>query len=1008
MSALWDSWKSVWRKIAPLLRRAMPYVVLSAAAVLGYGLLVGGSSLILGEKLPANNPFLIGLMIFLLALTFDPLRAWLQREVDAIFFRGEAIHRERLQSFGRQLTEVTDPTSILRILRQAIAQSLVPQHLHIFLYEAASGYYRAAADEEGETTSDLRFEADSPLSRLLASRKSAVFLGEDTLWPTLWQAERARVALLGTSLFVPLPGRERLTGWLALGTRQAGEAYRRAELSFLESLADQAALALERALVISDLERRIREMNILTRLAEGVNITLAYDDLLELFFAQTAHLVPTHDFRITLHEEQTQEIAHALLIEKDERLTQLERIPLPAGAGLEGEVIRSQRAIVTTDYERECRTRGLLPNISGIHAWLGVPLNAGAKTIGALSLGNRNPGASYTLEQVNVVQAIANLAAGALMKTQLLEEMELRARQMSSLNEISRSLSSTLELQLLLDRIVQSAMDILNCEAGSLLLVDENTGESVFKVAVGPVGADLIGQRVPAGAGLVGKAVASRLPIIQNDVRRSAEWFNTDQRTGYATQDLLVVPMQVKERVVGVLEMLNKHDGSIFTLADQELLTAFASQTAVAIENARLYTLTDQALAARVEELSAMQWVDRELNTSLDVERAMRITLEWAARHAKAEAGLVGLVGEDGVRVIDALGYLSELEAYPEKVVPLEMVALRQAIEGGQPQLSTFSDLPPEGARDAAISGLLKKAQAQAIIPIWREGKTIGILLLESVSSDTFSPETMAFLSRLGDHAAIAISNAQLYAAVQAANRAKSVFVSAVAHELKNPLTAIKGYSDLLTKGMVGPVNEGQTNFLNTIHTNAERMSTLISDLQDVSRIETGQLRLKFSAVPLSTLLDEVVRSFSRQIEEKGQSLEVVIAQLLPKMWCDRDRLIQILVNLVSNAHKYTPQGRKILVSAEHVPNRWDAKGAPQVIHIAVQDNGIGMTPEDQRKIFQQFFRSDDPKVREVSGTGLGLNITKNLIELQGGRIWFESEYQHGTTFHFTVPVAET
>jgi signal transduction histidine kinase len=125
-------------------------------------------------------------------------------------------------------------------------------------------------------------------------------------------------------------------------------------------------------------------------------------------------------------------------------------------------------------------------------------------------------------------------------------------------------------------------------------------------------------------------------------------------------------------------------------------------------------------------------------------------------------------------------------------------------------------------------------------------------------------------------------------------------------------------------------------------------------------------------------------------------------------MWCDRDRLIQILVNLVSNAHKYTPQGRKILVSAEHVPNRWDAKGAPQVIHIAVQDNGIGMTPEDQRKIFQQFFRSDDPKVREVSGTGLGLNITKNLIELQGGRIWFESEYQHGTTFHFTVPVAET
>ncbi len=115
----------------------------------------------------------------------------------------------------------------------------------------------------------------------------------------------------------------------------------------------------------------------------------------------------------------------------------------------------------------------------------------------------------------------------------------------------------------------------------------------------------------------------------------------------------------------------------------------------------------------------------------------------------------------------------------------------------------------------------------------------------------------------------------------------------------------------------------------------------------------------------------------------------------------------QVLVNLVSNAHKYTPAGGEIEVAAERCPNEWDANGAAEVVHIWVKDNGIGITEEDQRKIFQKFFRSDDPKTREVTGTGLGLNITKSLVEMQGGQIWFEIEFRKGTTFHFTIPVSE-
>lgn len=124
-------------------------------------------------------------------------------------------------------------------------------------------------------------------------------------------------------------------------------------------------------------------------------------------------------------------------------------------------------------------------------------------------------------------------------------------------------------------------------------------------------------------------------------------------------------------------------------------------------------------------------------------------------------------------------------------------------------------------------------------------------------------------------------------------------------------------------------------------------------------------------------------------------------------MWADRIRVAQVLTNLVSNSYKYTTEGGTIQVGVEEVNNRWDPTRSGRVIHFWVRDNGIGLTPEDQQKMFQKFFRSEDPKAREAPGTGLGLNITKSLVEMQGGKIWFESEYRKGTTFHFTIPVAE-
>jgi GAF domain-containing protein len=461
---------------------------------------------------------------------------------------------------------------------------------------------------------------------------------------------------------------------------------------------------------------------------------------------------------------------------------------------------------MTQDYIRECQARGNTPALENAFAWMGVPLNAAAETIGALSIGSRDGSITYTRGQLELLQAIADQTAGAIVKARLLEETEQRAHQLSTLNEITRQLTSTLELNPLLQNILENAVGILNCEAGSLFLVDEQTDELVFQVTVGPVASNLIGKRLAPGTGIVGRAVQTRGPVIENEDQNSLSRFKgIDMQTGFVSRSLMAVPLQVKDRIIGVIEVINRRDGLPFVQNDETLLNAFAGQAAVAIENARLYTLTDQELAERVEELSVMQRIDRELNASLEMDRAMRITLDWALRQSGAGAGLIGILADEKLRVMAHQGLDEQIQDLPEMMMKIELPSMLRAVETG---------LPQQDVAEASKSKLLVASHNQMVIPIRRETTVIGLLYLESMSDTQVDID---FLTRLTDHAAIAISNAQLYDEVQRANLAKSDFVSFVAHELKNPMTSIKGYTELLAGGAVGQVNEMQGNFLQTI-----------------------------------------------------------------------------------------------------------------------------------------------------------------------------------------------
>jgi signal transduction histidine kinase len=226
--------------------------------------------------------------------------------------------------------------------------------------------------------------------------------------------------------------------------------------------------------------------------------------------------------------------------------------------------------------------------------------------------------------------------------------------------------------------------------------------------------------------------------------------------------------------------------------------------------------------------------------------------------------------------------------------------------------------------------------------------------------------------------------------------RMKSEFVSLVSHEFRTPLTSIRGYTELLLDGDVGELQNDQIGFLSTILRNVNHLSTLVEETLDVSRIEAGAVKLTMTKIDIETLIHETAVNLQPQIEAKKQKLKISVKESLPQVECDRQRICQVLLNLLSNAYKYTPLGGKITVTAK-------PKG--DMIKIDVKDSGVGLSIKDKEKLFTKFFRSDNPETRDVRGTGLGLWISRSLVELHGGQLSVKSKLGKGSTFTLTLPI---
>jgi len=652
----------------------------------------------------------------------------------------------------------------------------------------------------------------------------------------------------------------------------------------------------------------------------------------------------------------------------------------PLGEGFIGQMAIREEPYLIPDTRHEEGYIGLGEESNGAALW--TPLRVADQVLGVMGLEREEEPFSPT--EVEIVRIIADQTALALQGARLCQEInsirELEERleersaalaqantslreerdRVEALYRITQELTASLDLDRVLNRALALINRTIGVPQGSILLLDQETGYLVYRAALGRVEALPRGGKRTAfrrGVGLAGWVLEHGRPVIIERLDRDERWITDPDKKG-ESQSAMAVPLGTPDDVLGVMLLFHPQPG-YFTQDHLRLVTAAATQVTNVIKNTELYRL----VRSQAERLGNMVIVQR-------------------AEASRSRAILESIT--DGVVVADADGLVTVVNPAAERLLGVQE-------EGciGQPLWTLYARFPPQVVDEVQkIIQKLGVGRPPAQLTLERElGREKRILSAHFAPVVTEQEEFSGVVTVLRD-----ITREREIA------QAKNEFISIVAHELRTPMTSIKGYTDLILKKAVGPLTEAQENFLRVVKSNVDRLAALVSDLLDISRIEAGRVKLNLQPLRLEEITRDVVSTLERAIHERNLTIEVNIPQDLPWVRGDRDRLVQVLTNLLSNAYQYTEAGGHITVSL----HRRDG-----MVQVDVTDTGIGIAPEDQERIFERFFRADHELVRRQSGTGLGLPIVKSIVEMHGGRIWVKSELGKGSTFSFTLPIAE-
>ena len=621
----------------------------------------------------------------------------------------------------------------------------------------------------------------------------------------------------------------------------------------------------------------------------------------------------------------------------------------------------------------------------------------------------------FTNKEIDLVTTFADQAVIAIENARLLSELRQRTDDLTDsleqqtatsevLNVISRS---KFDLQPILQSVVDTAARL--CRADTAVIFRREQG--IYRFATGycldPRYLEIERSTpiTPGPGTVVGRAAMRREAVRIADAMADPLYEKKADAEVAQVRSMMGVPLMRAGEVIGVIALARQRVEP-FVDREIELVSTFADQASIAIENVRLFEAEQkrtEELSDALEQQTATSDVLKVISRStFDLQSVLDTLVELAARLCEADMAQILRPRDEGFRTVASHGHTSEFREFVKGFtfnVGRGSVSGRVLMEGKPIQVADVLADP-----EYSLSEIQKRGayRTHLGVPLLREGSPIGVLLLSRKTVRPFDDKHIELVKTFADQAVIAIENVRLLSEIQdksrqleVASQHKSQFLANMSHELRTPLNAILGYTELMADGIYGELPEKTMGVLKRLESNGRHLLGLINDVLDLSKIEAGQLVLDLSDYSLEDIAQTVRSTLEPLAADKKLVFKVEVAAKMPPGHGDGRRLTQVLINLVGNAIKFTDVGEVVI----------KATATDGSFHLSVRDTGPGISAADQAKLFQEFQQADNAITRKKGGTGLGLAISKRIIQMHGGKIWVELQVGQGSTFAFTVPV---
>jgi signal transduction histidine kinase len=676
-----------------------------------------------------------------------------------------------------------------------------------------------------------------------------------------------------------------------------------------------------------------------------------------------------------------------------------------------GRVVLTGRAQTIVDTHLDPQYDQTTARVGQWRRMIGAPMLKDGAALGVIVVAWPEPGETPQ-RQRDLLQTFTSQAVIAIENARLFNETKEALEQQTATAEVLQVISgSVADAQPVFEKILRSCQTLFaGDELGAVLAGDD--GQLQLAAALGPGGVPRERRFVRPVAGSATELALRERRVLNYVDTGSADMPDTLRQMCEQLQirSLLMAPMLWENRGVGSI-WVGRASPLAFGDREERLLRTFADQAVIAIQNSRLFNETKEALEQQTATAEVLGVISSSVADTAPVFE--KILHSCSHLFESSEQGVV-LLGDDGRLHLGAHrgSALERLDAIFPMAMGDEPVARAMAEQRVLHYPDVLRDAEPGSVSRRVAERLGVGSYTQVFAPMRWEGGGAGYLYVIRSPVTPFSDKEIGLLKTFADQAAIAIQNAKLFHEIEdksrqleAANRHKSEFLANMSHELRTPLNAIIGFSEVLAEQMFGEVNDKQMEYLKDIHSSGQHLLMLINDVLDLSKIEAGKMELDLSCFDLGLLLEHSATLVRERALRHGLTLELDVGDGLVEWVADARKVKQVVVNLLSNAVKFTPNGGRVTVRARHLNGVDGHEGS--WAQVSVIDTGVGIAPQDQALVFEEFRQASGDVLRKSEGTGLGLALVRRFVELHGGAVTLVSEPGIGSTFSFTLPQHE-